>query len=302
MKAFLTTNPKRRHGFTLIELLVVIAIIAILIALLLPAVQQAREAARRTQCRNNLQQLGIAVHNYELAYEVLPPGAVNPEGPIRSEPKGYHMSWTGQLLPYLDQEPLFRHIDYSKSVYEQDKRVRESRIAVFLCPSSPAHSVPATGQAGGEFSVSSYAGCHHDTEAAIDSNNTGALTLNSAVSYRDLRDGSSNTLFIGEKHLFANDGGYLVGDRSTLRNTGTAINAILQPAVDGSGNQINARGPVFTPPNESAEYVGGFGSYHAGGALFLFGDGSVRFLSENIDTVTYSRLASIADGELLDDF
>ena len=95
------------RGFTLIELLVVIAIIAILIALLLPAVQQAREAARRTQCKNNLMQLGIAFHNYDMAFEMLPPGCVNSTGPIHNIPEGYHMSWTVQILPMMEQQGLF---------------------------------------------------------------------------------------------------------------------------------------------------------------------------------------------------
>src|SRR5213083_896811 len=103
-------NPRHR-GFTLIELLVVIAIIAVLIALLLPAVQQAREAARRTQCKNNLMQLGLALHNYEMAYELLPPGSINPTGPIRNESKGYHMGWMVQILPYIDQGNVFDHFD-----------------------------------------------------------------------------------------------------------------------------------------------------------------------------------------------
>ena len=98
-------RPAARRGFTLIELLVVIAIIAVLIALLLPAVQQAREAARRTHCKNNLAQIGLALHNYYDMWETLPPGTVNPEGPIRWEEQGYHFSWTVALLPMLDQQP-----------------------------------------------------------------------------------------------------------------------------------------------------------------------------------------------------
>src|SRR4051812_26811224 len=94
----------RRGGFTLIELLVVIAIISVLIALLLPAIQAAREAARRVQCVNNLMQLGIALHNYESSYESLPPGVVNDTGPISNIPKGYHASWMLQLLPFLEQK------------------------------------------------------------------------------------------------------------------------------------------------------------------------------------------------------
>src|SRR4026208_585940 len=113
-------NPSRlrRRAFTLIELLVVIAIIAILIALLLPAVQQAREAARRTQCKNNLMQLGLAIHNYEMAYEVLPPGTINPTGPIAHQASGSHASWLVHLLPYLDQASTFKNFDFSVGVYD----------------------------------------------------------------------------------------------------------------------------------------------------------------------------------------
>src|SRR5438874_5474009 len=103
-------TPRRCRGaFTLIELLVVIAIIATLIALLLPAVQQAREAARKTQCRNNLMQIGLALHNYEMAHECLPPGSIDPNRPIRNEAKGFHVGWIVQLLPFLDQTNTFQH-------------------------------------------------------------------------------------------------------------------------------------------------------------------------------------------------
>src|SRR5882762_1923016 len=111
-------TKKGRQGFTLIELLVVIAIIAVLIALLLPAVQMAREAARRTQCRNNIMQLILAVHNYEQSHEVLPPGVVNDDGPIKTEPKGYHFSWLAQLLPFVDQNNVYKHIDFRAGAYD----------------------------------------------------------------------------------------------------------------------------------------------------------------------------------------
>ena len=107
----LPRQPQRNErGFTLVELLVVIAIIAILVALMLPAVNAAREAARRTSCLNNMVQLALALHNFEYHFEALPPGVTNPDGPIRNEPQGIHVSWTVRILPYLEERAVFSAI------------------------------------------------------------------------------------------------------------------------------------------------------------------------------------------------
>jgi len=292
----------RRNGFTLIELLVVIAIIAILIALLLPAVQQAREAARRTTCKNNLSQLILAVHNYEMAYEVLPPGTVNPTGPVRNEAKGYHMSWAVQLLPYIDQTPAFRQIDFKKGVYDaSNQSVRNARIMVLLCPSSDYS--PMAGDPG----QSNYAGCHHATETGIDANNNGVFFLNSHVRFDEITDGSSNTIFIGEKLIEPRDGerlndlGWMSGTRATLRNTGAPPNEGVKDLLEGrfSGPDGAPRKP---PGDRGPLFVGGFSSAHPGGAQFAFGDGSVRFLSENISPQLYRNLGNRADGKIVGDF
>src|SRR6516165_8629397 len=108
----------RRVAFTLIELLVVIAIIAVLIALLLPAVQSAREAARRSQCCNNLMQLGISLQNYESSHEVFPPGVINSTGPVLDQPKGYHFGWLSQVLPYCEQRNVYNHFNFKLGLYE----------------------------------------------------------------------------------------------------------------------------------------------------------------------------------------
>lgn len=276
-----------RRGFTLIELLVVIAIIAILVALLLPAVQQAREAARRATCKNNLAQIALATLNYEMAHGVIPPGCVNPDGPITSTPEGYHMGWTVQLLPYLDQSALFQVIDFSKSVYEQEERVTEVKMSVYLCPSD-----------GGDNDSVSYAGCHNSVETQIAEDNDGVFYLNSHVRYRDIPDGSTNTLFFGEKIRTGADLNWLSGTRGSLRNAGAIPNKM--PATRDGRHRRNRN--VAPEGMEDPAVVGGFGSPHAGGAQFALGDGSVRFLSENIDIEAYQSLASRNDGTLPTEF
>lgn len=291
-----------RAGFTLVELLVVIAIIGILISLLLPAVQAAREAARRVACMNNLVQLGVALHNYENAHEVLPPGVVHPQGPIRSEPAGYHMSWLVQLLPYLEETVTYRHIDFSAGAYDQKNApVRAVRIGQFRCPSDSGPLATADNKVA----VSTYAACHHDVEAPIDKDNHGVFFLNSAIASRDIPDGTAYTLFLGEKTVTEADLGWMSGTRATLRNTGAPINstdpyagmprgaAPGQPAPDGNAKIEEAKAARL--------YVGGFTSCHPGGSNFTLGDGSVRFLSEAINTGLYQQLGDRRDGKLLPD-
>ncbi|MDA0282239.1 MAG: DUF1559 domain-containing protein [Planctomycetota bacterium] len=271
-----------RRGFTLVELLVVIAIIAILVALLLPAVQQAREAARRSQCKNNLAQISLATLNYEMAHGVIPPGCINPDGPLTSAPEGYHMGWTVQLLPYLDQSPLFERIDFSKGAYEQEEVVTSSTMSVFECSSD-----------WGDNNGVSFAGCHNSVETQIAEDNDGVFFLNSRVRYRDIPDGSTNTLFFGEKIRTGADLNWLSGTRSSLRNAGSKPNQLPSTRDFRSGNRTEVPKSMIDPT-----VVGGFGSRHTGGSHFTLGDGSVRFLSENIDLQVYQSLVSRNDGTL----
>tara|TARA_R110002072_G_scaffold303099_1_gene493381 strand:+ start:67058 stop:67930 length:873 start_codon:yes stop_codon:yes gene_type:complete len=286
MKRISKPLPQRsdatRRGFTLIELLVVIAIIAILIALLLPAVQQAREAARRSQCKNNLAQIALATLNYEMAHGVLPPGCVNPDGPISSTAEGYHMGWTVQLLPYMDQSALFEVIDFSKGAYDQEEQINNSRMSAYFCPSDP----------GNEDSVS-FAGCQGGSETQIAEDNEGVFFLNSRIRYRDIKDGSTNTLFFGEKFRTKSDLNWLSGTRTSLKNTGSKPNQL--PSKPGFNGQPRGNSPEdLADPN----IVGGFGSWHTGGAQFALGDGSVRFLSENIEKELFESLGKRSDGTL----
>ena len=175
-----------------------------------------REAARRSTCQNNVVRLMIALQDYRSAQESLPAGVVNPTGPIRNEAIGMHHGWLEQVLPYIDEGNIYRHIDFSVGVYEpQNADVRKLRRSEFICPSEVDDLLPA----------SSYAGCHHDVEAPIDADNHGVLFLNSHVTADDIPDGAGHTIFVGEKIVSADDLGWMSGTRATLRNTGLRINS-----------------------------------------------------------------------------
>lgn len=300
-----------RRGFTLIELLVVIAIIGVLIALLLPAVQSAREAARRSQCCNNLMQLGIALASYESSHEVMPPGVIEPKGPIVDKPAGYHVNWALTLLPYLDCKPIYSNWNFTVGVYDESNLTcRTMSIGSFVCPSNPFGG-PGT---GGE-APSNYAGVHHDVEAPIDADNHGVFFRNSRIRLEDVTDGASYTFFIGEKgDTNMSDLGWASGTRATLRNTGTLPNRPFGMGTRGPGGvQINpgsAAGAATPPaapgmplapgaPYVGQTYVGGFGSKHPGGTNFLFGDGSVKFIKSSISPGAYEALGNRADGTML---
>jgi prepilin-type N-terminal cleavage/methylation domain-containing protein len=288
-------STKRQLGFTLVELLVVIAIIGILVALLLPAIQAAREAARRSSCTNNIRQTILAVHNYEFANEFFPQGTTNDGGPIESVAEGNHVSWIAHVLPQLDERPRFAQLDFAAGAYApRNAPVAEVPLAVLICPSDFTTLR----------SYSSYAGVHHDQEAPIDADNHGVLFLNHKVLFDDLRDGSSYTLFLGEKLTHESDLGWLSGTRATLRNTGRTINLELE-GISGMGF---AAAPNDVEEGVSASFyepidysdplaVGGFGSNHPGTASFALGDGSVRQIGEDIDPQYFQQLAHRADGQ-----
>jgi prepilin-type N-terminal cleavage/methylation domain-containing protein/prepilin-type processing-associated H-X9-DG protein len=321
----------KRHvpsGFTLTELLAVISIIGVLVMLLLPGVQSAREAARRAQCANHLIQLIIAVQNYEDAIKSYPPGTIDAQRPIANLPQGYHHSWLIQILPYIELQNVYRHIDPAVSVYHRDNWSVRSQSAPRLlrCPSSVGPS-----------SLAEYAAVHHDVEAPIDTDNHGVFFLNSHIRRRDVTDGLTNTLFLGEKLPLAGDMGWMSGTRATLRNTGTRPNALNKTArvnggysswsygddpdelttsqgfvlvdttqyiksaseIERTQDELAAGFPIVNglPTNPTA--VGGFESQHPGGVNFAFGDGSLRFLCNTIDLQVYQQLGHRADGQLL---
>lgn len=299
----------RSSGFTLVELLVVIAIIGILIALLLPAVQAAREAARRSQCTNNLKQIGLALHNYHDTSKTFPPGRMGGDG---STPP----NWTGPytqynqvgysglfcILPFMELQalhdslgggdiPLFSPISGWGTGLDE---FRSTRPAGFVCPSDDSEER----YDGGIDATGSYALCAgRNGPPGI---GTGQKHLNTGVfmycypkKIADIKDGTSNMLLAGEvveSHTPQGQNRWMNCGRHTS-NHRTTVNPINQPPGTGAAR---------TPPTPGTN--GAFGSEHPGGANFLLGDGSVRFISETIDLATYRALSTRKGGEILGDF
>lgn len=207
---------RTRRGFTLVEVLVVVAIICLLVGLLLPAVQSARESARRCQCQGHLTQLILAVHNYESIHGIYPPGTIDAKGPILNAQIGYHHNWIIQILPYFEYANTWEAIDKRVGVYHARQIPLLPAVPRELdCPSSPAPQGNPC-----------YAGVHHDTEKPIDASDNGMFFLNSRLRIDQVTDGLAQTLFLGEKIPDGWDLHWMSGTRATLRNAGSPINAL----------------------------------------------------------------------------
>lgn len=308
----------KRPGFTLVELLVVIAIIGILVALLLPAVQAAREAARRMSCGNNSKQLGIALHNYHDSHSSFPPESiwvydtVGNKNPGDYLPRNY--TWIAMLLPYIEQNQMAEQMDDNLPIWPQvdqnGQRFVAVQLKVLTCPSDPGISVNGEGSHG--MSYTNYSGAEgYDWWARRNDRLGGVFTLHSATRFRDILDGTSNTIALGETSSFGfGGGGHLRTGRGQRRNSAGA--AVFRPALvsppfsDSQGSAgykypspDGANAPQTSwqwwrraPHAYKATYLHCFGvngewpgasSHHPTGAQFVMSDGAVKFINENVD-------------------
>lgn len=269
------------RGFTLIELLVVIAIIAILVALLLPAVQQAREAARRTQCKNNLKQIGLAFHNYHDQFRVLPDGGTDtgtgyPCSACCNANNRGEWNWMYQIMPQIDQANL-QNVSNNTTLYQ-------TPVSTYFCPTRRRPMMY------GSSAKSDYAGNAGDAMTAYN----GAVIRRSCYGSIDLamvRDGSSNTLLVAEKQTNINNFGGSGGDNEPYVNSGWDQDQIRWGALNNVP-QHDSKHPVEPP----TYWSGRFGSSHDGAFNGLLCDGSARSFSYNIDAEVFRRVCVRNDG------
>ena len=305
---------KRLRGFTLIELLVVIAIIAILIALLLPAVQQAREAARRSTCKNNLKQIGLALHNYHDTHRVFPPGYIR-NTQVTGVANFPNFGWPVMILPFFEETALYNKIDAESSGFAVDwctdnqalYDLSREVIDAYRCPSDPGDAFSDWGVNKGTSGITGGNPAKSNYEASNQ-----CFTSNSNTKIRDIIDGTSNTFLVGEVTGDGEgdfiDGLWMGAHRWGSADTNYTSEGIIADPTGSYGGfpyRINDPGNECPPPPDyctSAHRKNTYSSMHEGGAHFLFGDGSVHFLSENIDLTLYRNLARKNDRNVVGEF
>jgi prepilin-type N-terminal cleavage/methylation domain-containing protein/prepilin-type processing-associated H-X9-DG protein len=298
-----------RRAFTLIELLVVIAIIGVLVGLTLPAIQKAREAMNRTKCQSNLRQIGLALHMYHNDRGCYPPGYTDNNTDPTSDASadvGPGWGWAAYLLPYIEQDGLQLQIDFSQTVGSSP--ASQTPIPLYLCPSDAASPTFQVYNTSTVVAFANYVACNGTAETSEHpGDNDGVFLRNSRTRYEDLVNGSSHTIFIGERcstHALSTWTGAVPGGMApALMAPGPPPNdpynqaETAQTLVLAHGNRTHV--PSADQPLWDADT---FYSRHIGGANFLFGDGSVHFLSSSINGIAYENLCNKSSGGPFGDY
>ncbi len=320
-------SSRQKRGFTLIELLVVIAIIAILIALLLPAVQQAREAARRSQCKNNLKQIGLALHNYHDTNKIFAPAGFGSrsfgghtadysvENDIGND-RGVIAAYAAVILPFMDQSPLYKRIDFNVLTMTSNNAIWQTSLPGYVCPSDPGNSGPCTHN-GGNFARGNYGCVMNNTQvdagtiwntywSQYATNTRGAMGVSGAARTQDIRDGTSSTALVMEVRASSAAGdprgcwayapGHAVFGAGAMNSKTTPDQ--FDTCVNNSdpGMACNANGALDSLPGANRRHLAR--SQHTGGVHALMADGTVRFLNQNMAASLYDSVRAISDGTM----
>jgi len=322
---------RRRSGFTLIELLVVIAIIAILIGLLVPAVQKVREAAARAQCQNNLKQIGLSIHNYESTNRRFPVGGLS--SPLATGGVASNASALIQLLPYVEQANIYNQADLNMSMQaaRNDPLITTQEVPIFICPSDPSSGKISN------YGRSNYMACIGASATVSNTNATtggafhrpaGTTTPGAAKGFRilEITDGTSNTAAFSEIKRGPMSGTtpveLIVYNITTIPSdtapTGCNVTSGASTFSYAGGEYFRASvmwtgfyNHTVTPNDKTYNYCVDSGllkghigarSFHTGGVNVVFCDGSVRFVSDNVDATTWARVGARGDGQPVGDF
>jgi type II secretory pathway pseudopilin PulG len=288
-------SARQRRAFTLVELLVVIGIIMLLVSLMLPAIQKVREAANRAICGNNLKQIGLAIHHYHNDFDCIP----------NSRIRARYATWCVLILPYLEQDNLYRQWNLAKDYYSQTDEARQTAVRIYFCPSrrapgdKPSLSVSGDVPDNGIPSKQHYPGALGDYACSLGCGTYdywwqpfpsdgcfiyGGLQLN----FADVKDGLSNTIFIGEKHVPMDRFGQEYWD-GCIYNGGY-----------GSAFRYAGQGHAMALTMDEETFV--FGSWHPAGVQFVFGDGGVRTLPRTLSSSIFNMLASRNDGQIIPNY
>ena len=290
----------KKRGFTFVEVLVVVGLIAVSMALMLPAMQRSRQDARRAQCKNNLKQLGLALHNYHDTFMVFPPGWVSRE---EAPGVGARIGWQTCILPFVDQAPLYNQIDFNKPPHEADGKPRQAFLTflpLYRCPVDPA---PDLNTLRGGYATSNYSGNYGDVPpprlrplglgdfwpGAVDApmKSRGIFARNSSVGLRDITDGTSNTLLVDERG-FASGAGIWVGVTDNAHEDDTLTDCSHRSRLNAGWSSYSSR--------------------HGGGVHMLLCDGAVRFVGEAIESKpapelgAFQKLGCKNDGQVIGEF
>ncbi len=292
-----------RRAFTLVEVLVVLAIMGVLIALLLPAVQSARESARRTSCATNLQQIGLALQSYHQAHRMFPPGYISDVDNMGND-IGPGWGWAAMLLPYLDEKPLFAAVHLDQPIEASaNAAARVTAVKPFLCatddapPTWPAIQRDSMGMPVSticDVAAANYVGVFGVSEPGVDGE--GIFFRNSKIAIKDITDGTSKTMIAGERSFRWSEATW----------TGAVTKANVFPPTDSPAQYIveNASAMILGhtsegPPNAPGTEANNFSSAHVQGANMLFADGHARFIPTSIDRFVFRYLSTRAGGETI---
>jgi len=283
----------------------VIAIVGILVGLLLPAVQAARESARRVQCANNLKQLGLALVNYHDLHGRLPSGYVSSISSSGAE-TGPGWGWAALSLPYLEETPLWTTLDFRQPIESPDNAARKRLIPNLLCPSNdlsePTWPAEVRDAAGNpvrlicDVAFGAYVGMEGSTD--VGPGGDGLFFRNSHVRFRDITDGCTQTIAVGERAYRLGEATWVGAVTGAMMFPDDDEGEIAVPHLKPSSAMVLSHAGLGNGPNSPTSEINQFYSLHGGGANYVFADGHVAFLPETIDYQTYRALATRAGGEM----